>query len=165
MAELGKTTNKKNCVIIQNSKAQIDSMLKTQANKSNQIISTSSASGITPISDITMSSSISQCSLNWNKMQQNLKMEEKQNQKRIMSYVKDHLFKDLKFIPLPEMMIFSNKENSLNHYVCKALNIKLKDQRTYWSKYAGCIEKAVNAARNDAVSAVKRSFLKGNTKL
>lgn len=90
-------------------------------------------------------------------------MEKKQNQKRIFSYVKDHLFKDLKFIPSPEMMIFSIKEKSLNHLVCTALNIRLEDQRNYWSKYAGCIEKAVNAARNNAVLAVKRSFLKGNT--
>ena len=90
-------------------------------------------------------------------------MEEKQNQKRLFSYVKDHLFKGLKNIPSPEMMIFTREENSLNHYVCMALNIRLEDQWSYWSKYAGIIEKAVNAARNDAVSAVKKSFLEGNT--
>ena len=78
-----------------------------------------------------------------------------------MSYVKDHLFKDLKFIPSPDMMIFSSEENSLTHFVCMALNITIEDQWSYWSKYAGFIEKAVNAARNDAVSAVKKSFLKG----
>ena len=164
--ELAESThNSKKHVVIQNSKEQIDSMLESQPNKSNQKLSVSNSSGLTPVSDITMSSSLTQCSDNWEKMQLNLKMEEKQNQKRILTYVKDHLFKDLKFIPSPEMMIYSNKENSLNHYVCTALNIRMEEQWHYWSKYAGCVEKAVNAARNNALSAVKRSFLKGNSRL
>ena len=132
-------------------------MLVTQPNNFNQKLSVSSALGLTPISDITTSSSIAQGSENWKKQQQNLKLEEKQNQK-IFSYVKDHLFKDLKFIPSPEMMVFSNKENRLNHFVCTALNIALEEQWCYWLKYAGCMEKAINHAQNDAVAAVKRFF-------
>jgi len=163
MTSLANAKVMKKRVIIQNTEVQIDSMLVTKRNNSNQIKSVSSASEITPISDITMSTSIAQCSDNWKKIQQDLKMEETQNKKRIMSYVKDHLFKDLKFIPSPEMMIYTSDRNSLNNYVCTALNIRLEDQWNYWAKYAGIIEKAVNAARNDAVSAVKKSFLKGKT--
>lgn len=62
-------------------------------------------------------------------------------------------------------MIFSSGENSLSHFVCNALNIKIEDCQSYWSKYSKCVEHALNAARNDAVSALKRSFLKGKPKL
>ena len=123
-------------------------MLKAQPNKFNQKLSASSVSGLMPTSEVMPSSSSIQCSENWMKMQQNLKLDEKQNQKRILSYVKDYLFKDLEFIPSPEMMTFSNKMQSHNYLVCKAHNIKEKDQWCYWAKYAACIEKSLNARGN-----------------
>ena len=67
LAALAHATVIKKRVIIQNTKAQIDSMLVTKPNNFNQKLSVSSASEITPISDITMSSSIAQCSENWKK--------------------------------------------------------------------------------------------------
>ena len=60
-------SSKKKCVVIQNSKEQIDSMLESQPNKSNQKLLVSNSSGLTPVSDITMPSSLTQCSDNWEK--------------------------------------------------------------------------------------------------
>ena len=159
--QTGNLSAKRQCVIVDKSSTKSNSELDLQTNELNQTMSVSSVTDQTPIPKSTPSSSIIQCSDNWKQMQKNLKMEEKQNQKRILTFEKDHLFKDLKFIPSPEMMIFSNHENSLNFIVCEALNIQINDQQSYWAKYASCVEKSLKAARNDAVSAVKKSFLKG----
>jgi len=94
-------------------------------------------------------------------MQKSLISEEKQNKKRIEAYVKHHLFKDLKFIPSQEMMVFSSQKQILNYLVCHNLNIKIEEHQSFWSKYSKFVEKAMNAARNDAVKSLKRSFLKG----
>ena len=94
-------------------------------------------------------------------MQQTLKLEEKQNKKRILYYVKAHLFKNLKFIPSQDMMTFSNSDKSLNHLVFNAVNIRVDNQQSYWLKYYKYVKTALKAARNDAVSAVKKSFIKG----
>jgi len=158
-------SEKRQCVVIHDSSMKINSLLDLETNNSKQTMSVSSVSGLTPITDNTTSPSIIQCSDNWIQMQQNVKLEEKQNKKGIETYVKDHLFKDLKFIPSQEMMLFSNQEHSLNYLVCHKLNIRVEEHQSFWSKYSRYVEKAMNAARNDAVSAVKNSFLKGKSNL
>jgi len=45
--------------------------------------------------------------------------------------------------------------------VCTNLNIKPEDHQSFWSKYSKYVEKSINAARNDAVQASKRTFLNG----
>jgi hypothetical protein len=161
--ETNNMSEKRKCLIVHNKTTRINSLLDSSTEQTEQTMSVSSVSGLTPLTENMTSSSILHCSDNWKHMQQTFKVEEKQNKKQILSYVKDHLFKDLKFIPSQEMMHFSNQENSLNHYVCKALNIRMEEQHSFWSKYYVYVEKALNAARNDAVSAVKKSFLKGKS--
>ena len=80
-------------------------------------------------------------------------------------FVKHYLFKNLKFIPLYKMMMFTNHNQSLNYLVCHKLNISQEQHKTFWLKYSKFVETALNAARNDAVQAVKKSFLKGNVNL
>ena len=150
-------SGKRKCLIVHNNDVEINSAIDSNPNKANQALSVSSVSGLTPLSNISSLSMI-QCSDNWKQMQQDLKLEEKQNTKRIETYVEEFLFKSLKFIPSQEMMIYSPHENSLNHLVCKALSIKIEIHQSFWSKYFRVVEKAINSARNDAVSAVKKHF-------
>ena len=72
-------SEKRQCVIIHDSALKINSLLELETDKSKQTMSVSSVSGLTPITDNTTSPSIFQCSDNWIQMQQNLKLEEKQN--------------------------------------------------------------------------------------
>ena len=97
----------------------------------------------------------------YQQMKQDLVTEQRLNSKKIDSYVKDHLSKNLKFIPSGEMMMFSEKQRSLCQKVCRALNVLPADQQIYWNLYSRCVEKSINAARNDAVAALKKSFFKG----
>src|SRR5688500_1849311 len=159
------SSEKRKCLFLHNSTTKLNSVLNLAAEIPPQSKSVSSISGLTPNSDNLSSPSIIECSENFKKMTKSIELEDKQNQKRIESYVKDHLFKHLKIIPSQEMMFFSTNENSLNYFVCKALNIRVQDQYSYWSKYSKFVERAINAARNNAVSALKRSFLKGNTRV
>lgn len=80
--------NKQQCVVIHNSTTEIDSLLEMEKYKQIQSMSVSSISGLTPVTDNTTSSSIIQCSENFKQMQQNVRLEEKQNKSRIKSFVK-----------------------------------------------------------------------------
>ena len=121
-----------------------------------------SVSDLTPLtSKLQESTSVIQCSKNWKHMQQSMRLEVKQNKKRIETFIKHYLFKNLKFIPSYKMMVFTTHKQSLNYLVCKKLNISPEQHETFWLKYSKYVETALNAARNDAVQAVKKSFLKG----
>ena len=124
-------------------------------------MSVSSVSGLTQITDSFASSALIQCSEKWIQMQHNFKLEEKQNIKTVETYVKQYLFKDFKFIPLHKKMIYSTQELNLSYLVCHNLNIKAEHYHSFWSKYSKFVEKAINAARSNAVQAVKKLFLKG----
>ena len=94
-------------MIIDKDSMQIHSMKNLGTNKAEQTKSVPSIAEQTPITENTASASIIQCSDNWIQMQHSIKLEEKQNKRRIEIFVKQHLFKDLRFIPSQEMMIFS----------------------------------------------------------
>jgi len=155
-------SDKRQCVSDSSKTINNNSIIDVEVDKSKQNMSISSISGITPpVSAIAKPLSINQCSDNWIQMHQNIKMEEKQNKKRIETFVKHHLFKNLKFIASQEMMNFSFQTQSLNYLICSNLNIKPEEHQTFWSIYSKHVEKAINAARNDAVQSLKRSFIKG----
>ena len=152
---------KRQCVSDSSKTINNNSIIDVEVDKSKQNMSTSSISGLTPVSTIAKTFPINQCSDNWIQMHHNIKMEEKQNKKRIESYVKHHLFKNLKFIASQEMMNFSFQTQSLNYLICSNLNIKPEEHQTFWSIYSKHVEKAINAARNNAVQALKKSFIRG----
>ena len=129
-----------------------------------EITSISSVSGATQTSNNIDNSSLLQCNALWSKMKQDAVTEQRQNRKRIDSFVKDQLFRDLKFIPSGQMMLFSTNKRSLCQLVCTALNIAPTEQQKYWDTYYRCVEKSLNTARNDSVAAVKKSFFKGKLK-
>ena len=92
------SNNKRQCTgndIIESKRIDVDNMEITKTPKPN--LSLSSVSGLTPETKTETSLSM-QCSETWMKIQECLRLEEKENKKRIEFYVKHHLFKDLKFI-------------------------------------------------------------------
>ena len=155
-------SDKRQCLITHNNILRNNSILEFEKKHSKTTRSVSSVSDLTPLTKQQGSTSIIQCSENWKQMQQSIRLEEKQHKKRIEMFVKHYLFKNLKFIPSYEMMIYTKNKQSLNYLVCKKLNICPEQHETFWLKYSKFVETALNAARNDAVQAVKKSFLKGN---
>jgi hypothetical protein len=120
---------------------------------------------VSSVSELTANNSnhasTTQCDMQWKRMKQNKQLENEHNRKKIDIYVKDELFKLVKFIPTGQAMQFSVKKQSLCQLICDELNIPPDSRCVYWDNYSRCVEKSINAARNDAVTAVKRSFFKG----
>ena len=107
--------------------------------------------------------SIIQCNEIWKSMKQDAKAQIQKNQKKIDCYVKEHLFKKVKFFNF-EMMCYNTNVNTICQMVCTALNIAEIEQETFWGTYCGCVKKAIKVARNDAVAAMKLTFFKGKLK-
>ena len=80
--------------------------------------------------------------------------------KKFETYVKDELFKKLKFFNI-ELMLYNNNKNSVCQKVCDYMNLDVSGRTTFWNTYCKCVESAIRCARNDAVQAMKQSFLKG----
>ena len=118
-------SDKWQCVIHNPNTTKNNSVNKLEISKTNQPRSVSSISGLTPETITTESLSIIQCSANWIQMQKSVITEGKKI--KIEAYVKHHLFKDLKFIPSQEMMVFSSQKQSPNYLVCHNLNIKVEE--------------------------------------
>ena len=57
-------------------------------------------------------------------------------------------------------MLYSSNKRTICQLVCKALNVPPEQHQSYWETYYRCVEKSLNAARNDAVAAMKKAFLK-----
>ena len=93
-------------------------------------------------------------------MKLDAKAQEQQNQKKIDYFVKDHLFKKVKFFNF-EMMCYHTNNNRICQMVCRALNIIDTEKEIFWRTYSGCVKKAIKVARNDAVAAMKLAFFKG----
>ena len=74
--------------------------------------------------------SIIQCNEQWKSMKLDEKVQQQTNQKKIDCFVKETLFKKVKFFNL-EMMCYTTKVNSICQMVCKALNIIEKDKVTF----------------------------------
>ena len=121
--------------------------------KSQQTSSVSNISELTQVTDFAATTSINQCSESWIQMQHSIQMEQ--------NHVKDHLFKKVKVISSQKQMIFSSKKSSISYQICNNLNIKTEHQPLFWSIYNKHVEKAVSTARNDAVQASKKLFMKG----
>lgn len=130
-------------------------------NKVPELASLSSISAATPTQTHSNNDVVPiQCQDSWKQMTSNVIAEREDNKKKIDSFVKDHLFKRLKFYNA-DVMLFDTRKNSICQKVCNHLNMAEAGRVSIWSTYSVCVEKAVRVARNDAVQAMKNSFLKG----
>lgn len=86
------------------------------------------------------------------------KEEKLKNKKAVEDFVKTYLFKRLKFYNA-ELLLYNTKKNSICQKVCDHLNMAELGRVSCWSTYSPCVELAIRVARNDAVQAMKNSFL------
>jgi hypothetical protein len=82
------------------------------------------------------------------------------NKQIIGDFVKDQLFKRLKFYNL-DLLFYNTKKSSICQKVCNHLNMAEAGRISFWSTYSPCVEGAIRVARNDAVQAMKSTFLGG----
>ena len=84
------------------------------------------------------------------------------NKQSIGDFVKVQLFKRLKFYN-SELLIYNTKKSSVCQKVCNHLNMAEASRISFWSMYSPCVEGAIRIARNDAVQAMKSTFLGGES--
>ena len=130
-------------------------------NKLPELTSLSSVLGATP-TNITSNSAVIpiQCNEIYKQMSSDVIAERENNKQSIGDFVKEQLFKRLKFYNL-EYMIYDIRKNSVCQRVCNHLNMAEESRISFWSTYSPCVEAAIRVARNDAVQAMKNSFLGG----
>ena len=93
-------------------------------------------------------------------MSSDVVVERQNNKESIVSFVKDHLFKRLKFYNA-DLLLYNPKKSSICQKVCNHLNMAEAGRVSFWNKYSPFVESAIRVARNDAVQAMKNSFLGG----
>ena len=128
-----------------------------------ELISLSSVSAATP-AQVTSNNAIVpiQCHEIYKQMNSDVIAEQENNKKSIGDFVKEHLFKRLKFYNL-ELLIYDTKNSSICQKVCNHLNMAEGSRVSFWNTYSLCVENAIRLARNDAVQAMKSSFLGGKS--
>ena len=128
-----------------------------------ELTSLSSVSGATP-AQITSNNAIVpiQCKEIDKQMTLDINSERENNKKSIGDFVKEHLFKRLKFYN-SELLNYDTKKSSICQKVCNYLNMAEGSRVSFWNTYSLCVENAIRLARNDAVQAMKSSFLGGKS--
>ena len=126
-----------------------------------ELTSLSSVLGATP-TNITSNSAVIpiQCNEIYKQMSSDVIAERELNKQSINDFVKDQLFKRLKFYNL-ELLIYDTKKSSICQKVCNHLNMAEASRISFWSTFSLCVENAIRVARNDAVQVMKSSFLGG----
>ncbi len=128
-----------------------------------EMASLSSVSATTP-THITSNNEIIplECKEIYKQMTSNVIAEQEIHIKSIGDFVKDQLFKRLKFY-YAKLLLYDTKKNSICQKVCTHLNMAEAGKVSFWSKYSLCVEGAIRVARNDAIQAMKNSFLGGKS--
>ena len=128
-----------------------------------ELTSLSSISGTTPPQTTSNSSVIPiQCNEVFKQMSSDVIAEREQNKQSIQDFVKDQLFKRLKFYN-SELLLYNTKKNSVCQKVCNHLNMAEAGRISFWKIYSSCVEGAIRVAWIDVVQAMKATFLGGKS--
>lgn len=126
-----------------------------------ELASLSSISNISPALSMSNNAIVPiQCNEMFKRMSSDAKAEKDNYIKSIGDFVKEHLFKRLKFYNA-ELLLYTTKKSSICQKVCNHLNLAEAAKNSFWSTYSPCVESFIRVARNDAVQAMKSSFLGG----
>jgi len=71
-------------------------------------------------------------------------MDHENTLKLLDKYVQDDIFPCLKFISLPEMIVFSWEKDSICQTVCEKINVEKMEQTRFWSLYSKYISQRLN---------------------
>src|SRR5688572_1929562 len=102
------------------------------------------------------------CKEIYRQMTSNVIAEQELHIKSISDFLKDQLFKWLKFY-YAKLLLYDTKKNSICQKVCTHLNMAEAGKVSFWSKYSPCVESAIRITRNNAIQAMKNSFLGGKS--
>ena len=83
-----------------------------------------------------------QCNEMYKQMSSNVIVERENTKQSIGDFVKEHLFKRLKFYNL-ELLIYDTKKSNICQKVCNHLNMAEEGRITFWSTYSLCVENAM----------------------
>src|SRR5687768_18359087 len=103
-----------------------------------------------------------ECKEIYKQMTSNVIAERELHIKSIGDFVKDQLFKQLKFY-YAKLFLYDTRKNSICQKVCTHLNMAEAGKVSFWSIYSPCMEGAIRIARNNAIQAMKKSFLGGKS--
>ena len=125
-----------------------------------ELTSLSSVSAATPL-QVTSNNAIIpiQCNEIHKQISSDVIAERENNKQSIGDFVKEHLFKRLKFYN-SDYMVYDTRKNSICQRVCNHLNMAEAGRVSFWSTYSPCVESAIRVARNDTVQAMKTLFWK-----
>ena len=84
------------------------------------------------------------------------------NHRKIDIYVKQHLFKRLKFYN-NNLMKFNKNPYSVCQKVLKAMNVVDAEKEVFWENYCPAVQSSIRNTRNDVVGAMKLSFFNGKS--
>jgi len=73
-------------------------------------------------------------------------------------YVRNKMFKKLKFISDPTMIAFSWEKASLCQTVCTKFKVARLEQTMFWSYYQNTINQKLNKKRSEVSNAMRKSF-------
>ena len=131
------------------------------ADKLPELTSLSSVSAATPLQIASSNVIIPiQCNEIYKQMSSDVIAEREKNKQSIGDFVKEQLFKKLKFYN-SDLLVYDTRKNSICQRVCNHLNMAEAGRVNFWSTYSPCVESAIRVVRIDAVQAMKNSFLGG----
>ena len=82
-----------------------------------------------------------------------------QYKQAMASYVKNQLFRKLKFITNDRFLSYSTKEESLCYYICQQCNVPPASRETYWPKLKAMFKSMIKDQRTNATTSLKKVFM------
>jgi hypothetical protein len=110
-------------------------------------------------SDLPSCALLSKAAAKWNLAQTELDQDRDRMEREIEQFVKNTLFRRLKFISNSQEMIWSLEKRSICQYSCDQLNIRTDDRFRFWSEWSRRIELSLNRRRSDVNTGIKKDFI------
>ena len=79
--------------------------------------------------------------------------------KQVEFFVREDLFKKLKFVRDQTEMLYMDNENSICQYVCKGLHIDASERQGWWVLEQKSVDMHLNKKRTDVNGTMKKAFI------
>jgi hypothetical protein len=79
--------------------------------------------------------------------------------KQVEFFVREDLFKKLKFVRDQSEMLYTENENSICQYVCKGLHVDALERHSWWAMEQKAVDTHLNKKRTDVNGTMKKAFI------
>jgi hypothetical protein len=79
--------------------------------------------------------------------------------KQVEFFVREDLFKKLKFVRDQSEMLYTDNENSICQYVCKGLHVDASERHSWWALEQKSVDMHLNKKRTDVNGTMKKAFI------